>query len=326
MAHLSTRGERFVASKDFIFEVGGPAVADGRIPVRELAPSLMALGELLEVARQVAEPDTPPMTLEIRGFGKGSFDAFLGISFDDAINTMLSDPVVAAANVLTLVSHGKSGVLAMFRALGGRRVAGQESTDEPDLFIVRNNEGQTIVAPQSTINIYNDPRTPLLGSSVLRPLREPGVEVIRMTNPAEETLEVTKEELASIPDGEDASDLLQSVELGRSERETILAIHQAPLQDPGRLKWKFSEGQSVEIWAKITHRKFINDLENHREHLDIGDRIRCRILQIQKDHPEKGLQVDFEVVEVIEHLGPPPLPVQPSLPQQIPEVPGEDSR
>lgn len=240
-----------MATEDFVIEFKGPAVADGQMPIRDLAPALVALGELLEVAREVAEPDAPTMTLEVRGFGKGSFDAFLGITFDDAVGALLSNPALAAINVLTLVSHGRSGVLAMFRALGGKRIISKEPTDQPDLSLVRNNEGQTIIAKNSTINVYNDPRTPHLGASVLSPLSKPGVDALRVTNP-EEDLELTKEDAASITVGDDEEDL-QTIELGRSERETILAIHLAPLQDPERLKWKFTEGQMAgEIWAKIT--------------------------------------------------------------------------
>lgn len=99
-----------MATQEFSVEFGGPAVADGRMPVRDLAPALMALGGLLEVAREIAEPDAPALTLEVRTFEPGSFDASLGVAFDSAVGLLVSDPASAVATVLTLVTHGQATI------------------------------------------------------------------------------------------------------------------------------------------------------------------------------------------------------------------------
>lgn len=289
-----------VATQDFTVKFDGPAVESGRMPVRDLAPALLALGELFDVAREVAEPDSPALTLEVRSFERGSFQNLLGLSYDAAVNLLVSDPVGAVLNVFTLVTHGKTGVLAMYRALRGKRIVRTEPTESPGIFLVHNYDGQAIVAPGATINIYQDPRTPAVASGIVKPLREPGVEEL-LVRGAEEPLIIKKDEVDAIPKDQE-QDAPEPEVLADSTRTTLLSIILAPLQDPGRLKWRFTEGHA-DLWARVTDTKFIRGMETRKEHLNVGDRLKCRLRQIQQDDPEKGLQVEYEVIEVIDHLG-----------------------
>lgn len=311
---MARRRGRLVAAQDFNLRFDGPAVADGRIPVRDLAPSLLALGDLFELAREVAEPDLPEIGLEVRSFKKGSFDNLLGLAIEGTVGILVADPASALTNLLTLVTHGKHGVLAVARALSGLRPTDRQPVeDKRDYSIGKNNRGQQINAPNSVWNVYTDPRSFELFSGVLGPLRKPGLDELVVTNP-EEPLVVRKPEVQDMAMEPEAAEQIEGVEVGRSERKTVLSIVQAPLKHPADHKWKFNEGMDLaDFWAKVTHRSWLNDLQNHVRHLDIGDRIKCRLVQIQKEHPTKGLQLDFEVVEVLDHLGPPARPQQDDL-------------
>ena len=49
-----------------LHQLRGPALRDNRMEVRELAPALLALGDLVREANVVANPDQPPVSLQIR--------------------------------------------------------------------------------------------------------------------------------------------------------------------------------------------------------------------------------------------------------------------
>lgn len=300
-----------MAAQDFTVTFDGPAVADGRIAVRDLAPSLMALGDLFDLAREQNAPDLPQLSLEVRAFRPGSFDNLLGLAYDAGVALLVADPTAAVTNLLTIVTHGKNGVLAVARALRGKRIVETEPADQRDYSIAKNNQGQQIVAPNSVFNLYADERSFELLSTFFQPLRKPGYEKLEITGTPAEPFVARREEVQEMSSEAEPPEQLEGVEVARSERETVLSIVSAPLQNPVDHKWKFNEGRELaDIWARVRHASWLADLETHREHLDIGDRIRCRLVQIQKDHPEKGLRVEYEVAEVLEHLGPPPRPLQ----------------
>lgn len=134
----------------------------------------------------------------------------------------------------------------------------------------------------STINVYNDVRARGLADRVVQPVREPGVEKMRVSGAAvSDPLVITKDEVREISLAAETTLSAEGVTiLSDRTRETVLSILLAPLQDPERLKWKFTEGQG-EIWAKVLDRRFITDLVNHDQHLAIGDKLHCELRQVR---------------------------------------------
>lgn len=63
---------RAMAETTFSVTYDGAALQDGRMPVRELAPALLALGEVFRVAAAEVYPDLPTPTLEVKATKKGS--------------------------------------------------------------------------------------------------------------------------------------------------------------------------------------------------------------------------------------------------------------
>lgn len=78
---------RVAAETGFSVVVDGPTLADGQMSVRDLAPALLALGELFAEASVIAYPAREPVALNIKATDKGSFDANL-ISFTSRTHGM----------------------------------------------------------------------------------------------------------------------------------------------------------------------------------------------------------------------------------------------
>ena len=122
------------ANFSLIFE--GPAVENGEIDVQDLAPSLMALGELLQAANAELNGERARVAVKLRATRKGSFEVDLSVVQSLAAQAVtLLDALaghkdgIAAANELadvilkvggTVVGTG-GGLLALLKWLRGRK-------------------------------------------------------------------------------------------------------------------------------------------------------------------------------------------------------------
>lgn len=88
-------GSPVVAQTGFSVVYDGPAVAGGEMPVRDLAPALLALGDLFTEASTVLYPKLEPAGLNIKATEKGSFDVSLilhGEAIWDQIVKLFTSP------------------------------------------------------------------------------------------------------------------------------------------------------------------------------------------------------------------------------------------
>jgi len=113
---------------EFEFDVvyAGPEVDSGRMPVRTLAPSLLALADLLHSAQAVLYPEDPPIDVEIVASRTGSVEIslvaeHLPAAAGTAATLLASQGVDAAANLAQL-AQTVAGVLGWIRNLRGRPI------------------------------------------------------------------------------------------------------------------------------------------------------------------------------------------------------------
>ena len=191
---VKRRGARLMVAQEFSVKFDGPAVAEGRIPVSELAPSLLALGELFQHAKEIAEPDAPPVTLEVRAYGGGSFENFLVVTAG-ITHLLTTSPVNALTNLLTIVGSGR-GVIAALRALRGQNIARTESAGR-DQVRAYNENGDNFVSTGSVINVYNNFFARDAAVRFVQPLQNPDFSTIDVNVP-EEPLSVTRAEVLAI--------------------------------------------------------------------------------------------------------------------------------
>lgn len=64
-------------SAGFIVSFDGPAVSEGRIDVRDLAPALLSLGRLIDAANTAVNGDKVPIKIEAKALSTGSFEVHL---------------------------------------------------------------------------------------------------------------------------------------------------------------------------------------------------------------------------------------------------------
>lgn len=131
------------ATAHFSIKYDGPALATHQMDVRELAPALIALSELLEQANKTAYPDAPEVRVNVRGnFKGGSFGVDL-IAVQSVAQQMVSlfsgSEATAAANLfgilggIGLVGTGGAGVIGVIKWLRGRKPSAIRIEPRPQL-------------------------------------------------------------------------------------------------------------------------------------------------------------------------------------------------
>ena len=190
----------------------GPALTDGDMPVRELAPALLALGELFTEASQQVHPDREPVALNIRATREGSFsiEVFLESkrAFDQFVDMFSGDAATAVANLFQIVG-GTYGLLWFLKTLAKRKILRSDPSPRQGSIRITLEDGTTIDVPSETLRLYSSINARRNARTVVEPLGREGVKELR----------ISKDETVTVSIGDQD---LPAFELGGSEPESLL--------------------------------------------------------------------------------------------------------
>lgn len=171
-----------VPSTDFAVEYEGPVLADGSMPVAELAPALIALGEVFVAASRVAYPEREPVALKIRATDQGSFLVQLAIHSPDTwdkIVDLLSSPTVdALSNVKELVIGTGIGVVLLIKRVRNRRIEARAPLEAGRIQVTLS-DGTIIDVPAEVLSLYDNLAVREKVRQVVAPVERSGVERVR---------------------------------------------------------------------------------------------------------------------------------------------------
>jgi len=281
--------------RDFVLTFEGPAVATGRMPVRDLAPSLLALGDLFQEANTAVDPMAPPVSLEVRAFDRGSFAAALHVASVDVSGLLSSPAFQQVALLIGLIADSSKGLFALIRWIRGR--TGIQRTEiEPGVTRLEI-EGDVFVANTMTVNLGDRPSVRRLARDVVRPLLEEGIERMEIQRPYDEPLELEAEEVQVFEAAVDEEDPAADQVL-----EGVLVSVISPAFNP-KYKWRLQFGEQT-IMATVADERFIERIQRHEVAFLEGDVLQVR-LRIRQWPPESGRSMEWIVEEVqdLRHLG-----------------------
>jgi hypothetical protein len=265
------------------------------MPVRDLAPALLALGELFADASRTVYPEQEPVALDIKATEEGSFILHLILeaerAWDQVEDLFGSDAASALVNIKELVIGAPLGLFALIRHLKGRRIKSRENGPDPGQIKLTLTDGTTIEIPVEVLKLYDNPSVRRKARDVVTPLGREGVERLDFDSEDLDTVSLDEADLSAFesPEVEDI--------LGENEVDLTLSII-APTFREG-YKWQFDAGQG-RFWATIEDPDFLARVDSG-ERFAKGDRLRCRLLLVQLQ-VEGKLTTQSTVVKVYEHI------------------------
>lgn len=293
-----------MAESAFLVRYDGPDLATHQMDVRDLAPALLALGELVQELNSTLYPDHPPVSLKINAAGSGSFSVHLLLSHQE-IQTMVgvlsSDAVTAINNVKSLIIMPTwQGLFYLYKHLRGRRIVETvtpSETEQSGIDLVLE-DGQRITTSQDVWRSAQNVRIRHRVREAIEPLNRPGIDSVVFRD-QETSIEINK----GAVDWFDVPPMVQPL----LEGEVSMELTVVSVTFNRDNMWRLSDGGPA-LWYEITDDVFLDRVERGNETFRNGDSLRCRVRFIQA-RTDAGINTRRIVTQVERHNAAPEPPV-----------------
>lgn len=184
----------------------GPALSDHEMDVRDLAPALLALGDLVQFTNKKFNGDQADMRVLVNAdIEQRCFMLDLSLVqslLEQAKGFFGSDNVKTAWDIaqwLGFISGGTVGLFKLIQFLGKRSEAGTtlDVAQNGDGNIVINGDGNTIIVPPAVYELAQDPQIVDRAKEVVKPLQKPGYRTLAFIDGKREAFEITDADVSS---------------------------------------------------------------------------------------------------------------------------------
>jgi hypothetical protein len=278
----------------FTISYDGEALADHRMPVRELAPALLALGEAFDRASVIVNEDRVRVTLDIRATEAGSFDIDLVLTalVTGAVPLLSSPGLTAALNLKDLFFD--NGLFSLIRFLGNQSPRSVERTGTT--VTITNVNGDVNVYNGNVYRLSEDRTIRRLLPDVVHPLTRDGVDTFLVREGAETLEVVDKDDVPSFALGAPESD-------GATNREFMqrgVFLQPMATRLKGRGQWRLTDGSRTNSY-EMADALFREEVEGG---LRVGakDTLVCDVTVQQTLTDEGVISTRYRVDRVTQHI------------------------
>lgn len=281
---------------EFDLTYDGPAVENGMMDVRDLAPALLGVGQLIEAANRVLYGSNAVANVRVMTVRTGSFNIGLdvGVTFLQAMRDMWSGPeATAAANLIAVMTFGTGvpiGAIKLIKMLKGRNPNAIHRKEGGRVEVEIN--GQRIEVDEPVARVAVDLNVRLaLESVIAEPLAKEGIERVQLGTPGK-VERIQKEEgyyfLVS-PNHE--------ANIFESRYRAPVSIISLSFKEGN--KWRVYDGKS-QINATVTDEEFLAKVNRNEVAFTKDDILICDFRVITRKEP-KGLKSEHFIERVVEH-------------------------
>lgn len=293
------------AKVHFSIKYDGPALASHQMDVRELAPALIALSEMLEQSNKAAFPDAAEVRVNVQGnFKGGSFgvDLIAMQSVAQQIVSIFSGPeATASANLFAILGGlgllGSGGLIGVIKWLKGRKPSAIRFEGDKTIFELRGSETvETFEVDLVAGKLYQSRVVRQSLARVIKPLEREGVDVFACGRDGTTETVVEKNEVPWFELAASEADVVSDT----VSEGVLLQIESAVFKDDN--KWRFSDG-ATSFFAEIADTDFLARIDSGDERFGKGDVLVVDLGRVQSIS-DSGLKLEYTVVKVREHRAP----------------------
>lgn len=284
-----------MAEHQFTVTYDGPALEHHLMPVRDLAPALLALADAVKVASRVVAPTAAPPTLAISATEGGSFKVLLSVvdagwfqKLVDALNGPETTAVVNGAELVGVVIGTFGGIKWLWKHRI-RRI--ERNTPAPGMSRIVRDDDVTLDVPDETVTLIQDQDFRRSARAAAEPLTSDGIDTFSVTS-QDRAISIDRSEVHAF----DMPELADQV-ITETEYRAVLRLVSITFREGN--KWKFSDGDS-QFWAPVADLAFLDRVARNEETFTSGDRL-VVTLRVQQVESNDGMRVDRTVVQVHEH-------------------------
>lgn len=299
-----------MSREQFSIVYDGDALRGGVMDVRDLAPALMALGQMFDAANKNLNGDTAHIKLQVRATEIGSFEILFELvqNWSSQVLHFFAGPEVSGAtNLLTCILGGSTGVSSLIwlvKKLKGRNPERIERQPNDVMRLIIGDEHYDV--PNEILRLFQDIAVrDAMQKVVQEPLFKSGIDTfsVKKEGVLIQSVPKTEAEYFSKPSLPDET-LVDAI------RRSAFSIVSLTFKEDN--KWRLFDG-NTQISATIADEDFIRRVDNNQVSFSKGDILLCDV-RITQRRTSDGLKSDYVVEHVVEHR-----PATRQLPLPLPE-------
>lgn len=284
-----------MSKASFTIAYDGPALRDGAMDVRDLAPALLAVGQLFDAANTVLNQNEARVNVNVTATGPGSFEIFFEVAqtlSSQVTSLFSSETVTAAVNLKELIiGGGIPGLIWLIKKLRGRKPDKMERLSESHVRITV--DGDSFDVPLALMRLYQDLAVRVAAQKVVAdPLKRDGIDTFEARQNHQPLITVHKADTEYFAKPEVPEETL--VEITRRAAFSIISLS---FKEDN--KWRLYDG-NTQISARVEDQSFQQRVDSNQVSFAKGDILICDVRITQKRTSE-GLSTEYVVEKVVDH-------------------------
>ncbi|MCT3282207.1 hypothetical protein EFP16_01360 [Lactiplantibacillus pentosus] len=284
-----------MARYDFTIHYDGEGLKNNRIPIEDLAPSLLAVSKAFQEIQKLNNPLDDPVSLDIKASEPGSFIVDLVLANGgDIIQRAVSLLNNADSNaLLNLKDYVEifSGLIIFIIGIADHKLKHKKENDDGTVEITLD-DNTKITISKKVLDAYQNVEIRKSINDSVKPLSKDGIEFIDFSHGSHNKVTVKKADYRAfeVPDATEK-------EINVSEEDTFLQIISVAFEHG---KWQFSSGGN-RFFAKIEDESFLKDVEKNVQQFGSTDVLKVHLLTRQYIDKAGLLKSEYTVLKVLDH-------------------------
>lgn len=291
-----------MSRENFQISYDGPALALNEMDIKDLAPALLALGELFDDANKLLNGEKVKVAVNIKATSPGSLNIDFSLVqdiLDQARNLFGSDGATAIVNAKELLGllflgcgGGGIGLFKLISWIRGRKIKSVTKIEDGK-FKIEVEDGEIKITNEREIKLFSSISIRKRVEAIVKPLKNEGVEKIKFIGAQDHKVsEVNKEQVDYFEAPKIEEELID-------EKEVIMNLQIVNISFREDGKWRFSDGNST-FYADVIDDDFNNQIQQNEKYFAKDDLLKVEAT-MRQSIVNGSIKTEYVIKKVLEH-------------------------